>query len=292
MRHIKALLFAAVVFILCSGCGSNQGSPPTINVLNNSYGISLVADGVTDNCAAWAKFQTAVPDYSIAYFPLGRYYVNPAVCPVGFVLKKHLSISGGSSGNWDGSNINNATVFLNTVDLNVEGGTFVRSIAIDARNGVLDANDGVSSGAPSVSAGNTTVEDVLYVGSAANWFAHPVHAILLQSGPKNTVENVRVYYAFHAVAIRATNTNVSNVQTWDVFDVIVKSDTGSGNADNNTVTGLVFDGDPGQAGDCSSQHSPSDSRPLLIRPAISVATIRPIASCLKWTAADRCRALM
>jgi hypothetical protein len=240
-----------LLLLSCCGGGSNQTTvvaPMTINVLNNSYGISLIADGVTDNCAAWAKFQAAVPDYSIAYFPLGRYYVNPAVCPFGFVLTKHLSISGESSGDWDGSNINNATVFLSTVNLNMQAGTFVRSIAVDARNGVLDANDGVSSGAAAVSAGNTTVEDVLYVGSAANWFAHPVHAILLQSGPNNSVENVRVYYAFHAVAIRATNTNVSDVKTWDAVDVIVKSDAGSGNADKNTLNGLVFDGEAGQAG--------------------------------------------
>jgi hypothetical protein len=203
---------------------------------------------MTDNCAAWASFQTAVPDYITAYFPQGRYYVNPTQCPSGFVLNKHISILGASSGNWDGSNITSATVFLNPVTLNVLGGTFVRSIAIDARNGVLDANDGVSSGAAATSAGGTTVEDVLYVGSAANWFAHPVHAVLLQSGPNNTVQNIRVYYAFHAVAIRAANTNVSNVNAWDAVDVVVKSASASGNADNNTLSGLVFDGDPGQGG--------------------------------------------
>jgi len=256
MSH-RIILFAAVLSLFFFGCGtsgsptlptSGSPTPPAVNVLDNAYGISLIADRLTDNCTAWANFQAAVPDYTTAYFPQGTYYVNPVTCPSGFVLTRHISILGESSGEWDGSNINNATVFLNPITLNLQGGTSVRSIAIDARNGVLDANDGISSGAAATSAGGTTVEDVLYVGSAANWFSHPVHGVLLQSGPNNTVQNIRVYYAFHGVAIRASNTVVSNIKTWDVIDVIVKAYNGSGNANNNTLNGLEFDGDSGQGG--------------------------------------------
>jgi hypothetical protein len=132
--------------------------------------------------------------------------------------------------------------------LNVVGGTFVKSVAFDARLGVLDANDGISSGATSTSAGGTTIDNVLYIGSPTNWLAHPVHAILLQSGPNNRVQNIRVFYAFHAVAVRASNTFISNVSTWDVVDVIVKADKGSGSAENNNIKELRFDGDPGQGG--------------------------------------------
>jgi hypothetical protein len=196
----------------------------------------------------WGELQSAVPVLSTIYFPKGRYYVDPKACPFGFVLSKRISILGESSGIWDGTNISDATVFLNPITLNVVGGTFVKSVAFDARPGLLGANDGISSGAPSTSAGGTTIDNVLYVGSPTDWLAHPVHAILLQSGPNNIVQNVHVYYAFHAAAIRASNTFISNVSTWDVVDVIVKANAESGNAENDSIEGLSFDGDPGQGG--------------------------------------------
>jgi len=240
-----------VLFISCScGSGNGDGSQPsiTIDVLHNNYGVTLVADGVTDNCQAWEQFQAAVPDFSTAYFPVGRYYVDPTACPYGFVLTKHISILGESSGTWDGANLNDATVFLNPITLNVQPDTSVRSLAFDARNGILGANEGVSSGAASTTAGGTTIEVILYVGSAANWYSPPVHAVLLQSGPNNTVRNIRVYYAWHAVAIRASNTQVSNVVTWNTFDIVVKSAADSGDAKKNTLSDLTFDGDPGLGG--------------------------------------------
>jgi len=230
---------------------AHASSQQVVDVTNNNYGVQIIPDGVTDNCQAYADLQARVPDYVTFYHPAGYYYVSPANCPSGIVLSKHISILGESSGSYDkvGDMISpGTTVFLSPIVLNEYGGTSVRSVALDARNGVLDMNNGISTGAPSTLAGSTVISDVLYVGSSVTYFVHPVHAILLQSGPGNTVTNVRVYYAFHAVADRTSNSFIANIYTWNCFDVVVKSYSGSGSADGNTLEGLTFDGDPGAAG--------------------------------------------
>jgi len=221
-------------------------APVLVNVLNNGVGVTLFSDGITDNYAAWRQLQNAVPAGTALFFPKGRYYVDPAKSPFGWVLLKPFVLEGESSGSFDGTAINDATVFLNPIVLNLHAGSQVMHLAVDTRSLGADYDaSGVSSGAAIAgTAMNMRVDDVLYVGQG---FANPAHGVLVQSGSNNQVSNIRAYNGFHAVAIRSPGTDVSNVYGYNSFDIVVKAAAPSGDVYNVTLSNIRCEGDP--AGD-------------------------------------------
>ncbi len=232
-------------------------APPVINVLDNSYGIVLFNDGVTDNYEAWSQLQNAVPAGAALYFPKGKYFMDPVRSPFGWVLRRPFVLEGESSGSFDGTTVTDATLFLNPINLfNMEGSQVVH-LAIDTRGlGESYSSDGISSGtAEAGNPMNVRIDDVLYVGQGG---ANPGHGVLIQSGPANQVSNIRAYYAFHAVAVRSANTNVSNIYAFDSFDVVVKSAAASGDVHDVTLANITCEGTDISPG-CITQVESTDS---------------------------------
>jgi hypothetical protein len=190
----------------------------------NVLGYGLKNDGVSDNCAAFADMQAVLTSPFSLYFPSGSYAVDQGNCPYGFVLSKDDTSLFFEPG----------AVFLAPLVSAPVARVKVSGLKTDCTTWT-GACDGISSGAADVSYGEWTVEDYTYVGPV-NYTANPSHAVLLQSGPNNTIENIRVTNAFHGVAVRSSNTSVHNVSCVDCTDVIVKSGPGSGSVENVSVS--------------------------------------------------------
>lgn len=212
-----------------------------VSVVKNDYGITLANDG-SDNATRWEKLQSAVPEGATLFFPKGTYHNSSEF---GFVLNKTLHIEGEASGNYDGTTVREAALFTVPITLNNHAGSSVKHVAFDVRNSSV--SDGVSSGSNTTVAGNMQVHDILYVGSG---MTNPAHAVLIQSGPTNTVSMIRAYNAFHAVAVRSSNTTVSDVTATDSFDVIVKSASGSGSVSGVSLTNINCLGSAGTYDGC------------------------------------------
>lgn len=225
---------------------TNVSTGTVVNVLANSYGFSLVADGVTDNCAAMNSLMSAVlaahPSGGIAYyFPAQAsiYHFNPANCTFGVVLNgDNIGIVGDPSPYYDGTTMHGSVLDV-PINANSHKGNFVLHMATDCRAmGATTPCDGISSGNAVTTGGGLVVDDYAYVGT---YTTNSAHAVLTQSGPDSRITNVRAYSAFHGVAVRSPRTNVSNIHLTDTFDFVVKSDVGSGSVWAVNVSNLVCD---------------------------------------------------
>jgi hypothetical protein len=229
----------------------HRRNPPMINVQVNHY-RQLTANGETDQCGNYAALMAAVPDGSTLYWPVGTdgacYHFDETSCPSGVVFLKHLNYIGGGSGrfNKDTNALAGAACIDTTIDQNNFGG-IIAHIAVDCRHSTLVECTGFASGGTVGTAPPSTYLDLLYIGSSRNYLTNPAHGFLVQSGPGNSLSNLRAYYAFHCVAVRSSDTVIDSPYCWDGVDFITKSAAGSGAVNNVRWINVVSEGDAGLA---------------------------------------------
>lgn len=265
----RKLIFTALCCIigLLASCGVGPGQ---ISVLSNQYGVVLLNDG-SDNASRWQHLQAAVPSGAALYFPKGNYHNSSAF---GWVLNKSLKIVGESSGSYDGTSVTGAALFLDPITLNDNFGSSVAHVAIDVRSSAF--SDGVSSGSAITTSGGMQVDDILYIGTG---LVNPGHAVLMQSGPINTVTNVRAYDAFHVVAVRSSTTTVSKVYALDSYDVIVKSASSSGSVQGVSLTNVTCAGD-GDHNGCQIRVESDDPNVMTSGVMLNGMTCNDVSWCL------------
>lgn len=217
----------------------DQRTKNSTNVTANSYGFALVADGTTDNCSNFNSLVTAVPAGTVLYFPPAAskyHFVGTCSSSNGLVMTKRLGIVGGGRGYWDGTTFQGGTLIDAPIALNLNPGSFVSDLAIDISSQSTYV-DCISSGA--AQAGTSMNMAVSNVNCKGRGSANPGHGVLMQSGPRNTIENISVYQMYHCWAVRSPLTTVNRTYCEDNTDAIVKSDTGSGPVDDVNVSNVI-----------------------------------------------------
>lgn len=160
----------------------------------------------------------------------------------------NISLIGSGQPYFDGTNLIGGTIIKGRINCAGKRGAKVKNLGVDVRS--TAQVDAVTADAATV--GTAAIyqefESLILIGKGPVG-ANQGHGILCSTGGGNTIRNCKFYYWFHGVALRCSNSIVSDCYFFNCLSdsVIVKGDTGSGDAWNNTISNLVIDGDGSNA---------------------------------------------
>lgn len=200
--------------------------------------VLLVDPGFTTASAAAKRYTTISAAMSAASAGT-MILVAPGVYSENITFSQNdikLVGSGAAGYNSSGSSFGVGTIINGRVNLNSKVRCAVRDLTVNVSGSLLDGiiSDFTTSSTPMYA----ELRNLVIVGSGPT---AAVHGILLQTGGQNTIDNVRVYKIGHGIAIRSAYNNVSNIyaENCALSAIIVKSDTGSGNAESVNIFNVV-----------------------------------------------------
>src|ERR1035441_7734877 len=224
----------------CVGCGGGSGRlTNTIDVTANT--ISDLPNNGSDMCAAWTALLAGAPADAIFYVPDGVYYTtcsggNNVSQSAHFVCQSPGVLNSGKTAIVGGAVFKQQIAFNNAPG-SVENCGF-DTIASGLAGGT--SNNGVVSNG---TAGNMTVSGNQYVGCNGTAGCNAAHAYVMQGGPHNRLTNNSAYYAYHCAASRSSDTIVDGLYCFDPADVVLKSDTSTGNVNANHFSNITIEMD-------------------------------------------------
>ena len=153
----------------------------------------------------------------------------------------NVTLIGSGQPYYDGTNLIGGTIIIGLIDCDGKRGTTIKDLGVDIRT--TAQVDAISS--DNSAAGTTAIyqefHNLILIGRGSDAAGH---GILCQTGGGNVIRNCKFYTWTHGVALRCSNSIVSDCYFYNCLgdSVIIKSDTGSGNAWNNTITNCIIDG--------------------------------------------------
>jgi hypothetical protein len=163
------------------------------------------------------------------------------------VSQSNVLLVGAGAPSWDGSNLSGGTILIGQINVNTKTGFACRDLGIDIRTTAFV--DAIASGNAVTTAGYGDFRNLVCVGKGSVVSGDRGHGILCTSGGNNIVNACKFYSWYHGVGLRCADSTVSDCYFSQCLSdaVIIKGDTGSGNAWRNAVTNCVIDGDPASA---------------------------------------------
>lgn len=182
-----------------------------------------------------AALNAATPGTTILVAP-GSYTENLTFGDAG------VTLMGAGQPHFDGTDLVGGTILLGTIDCNGKVGARIEDLGLDIRAATGD--DAITSGTASATAIYQEFRNLILIGKGSGTVGDRGHGILCQSGGGNVVRNCKFYSWYHGVALRCSNSIVADCYFKSCLSnsVIIKSDTGSENAWNNTVANCIIDG--------------------------------------------------
>lgn len=152
-----------------------------------------------------------------------------------------IKLIGGGQPYFASSVLLDGTVIEGVIDCDDNVGITIRDLGVDIRD--TAEIDGIKSGGLDDGVFDLTVINCTLVGIAGGG-AGAGHGILCQTGGRNKIRGCSIYHFYHGIALRCSFSIVSDCYIYgsQSNSVIIKSETGSGNAIHNTVTNCVLEG--------------------------------------------------
>lgn len=221
---------------------ARDGYSVLLDRVRRSYLISnvLLVDAGFTSDSAGAKRYTTIGAAMAAAAAGAVILVAPGVYSesVTFAQNDIKLIGTGAAGyNSSTTSFGTGTIINGRINLNSKVRCSVRDLTVNVSGSLLDGI--ISDFTTGSTAMFAEIRNVVIVGSGPS---AAVHGVLLQTGGQNIVDNVRVYNIGHGVAIRSSYNNVSNIyaENCKLSAIIVKSDTGSGDATNVNLFNVVI----------------------------------------------------
>lgn len=143
----------------------------------------------------------------------------------------NITLKGLGMPHFDGTDLIGGVIIEGQINCNGKIGATVKQLGVDIRANALD--DAIIGGS---SAGTSPLhqrfENLIVIGKGSVTAGDRGHGILCQSGSYNHITNCVLYYWYHGVALRCSYSTVTGCNFYNCFSdaVIIKSDTGSGDA--------------------------------------------------------------
>lgn len=201
----------------------------------------LMVDPAFNEVAALKRFQTisaamtaATAGCEIRVAP-GVYVENVTFTQPG------IKLIGGGQPYFASSVLQDGTIIEGVIDCDDNVGLTIRDLGVDIRD--TAEIDGIKSGSLDDGIFDLTVINCTLVGIAGGG-AGAGHGILCQTGGRNKIRGCSIYHFYHGIALRCSFSIVSDCYIYgsQSNSVIIKSESGSGNAIHNTVTNCVLEG--------------------------------------------------
>jgi len=200
--------------------------------------FGAVADGVTDNTSAYNAAMNYMNEGQTLFFPSGSWKGNITL------TKDAISIVGSGMPYYENGAevLVGGTIIIGFINLNDKPNASVSNLGID-QTGTLDI-DGITAGDNSLAVPlYQSFKDISILGRGYTGVspATSTHGMKLESGTDVFVDNVKIYKFAHGVAVKTSNSNISNIYTEDVIydSVIVKSDTAHPLVENVNINNVV-----------------------------------------------------
>ena len=155
------------------------------------------------------------------------------------ILQDDTKIIGSGAALWNSgtSTFGVGTIVTGKIDLNSKKRAMIADLTVNVSGALLD---GITSG--NVMGGSPLyheIRNVTIVGSGVGALAH---GFVCQAGSHITIRNVKVFQIGHAIALRCSYVNLSDVyvELAALSSVIVKSDTGSGDASHVNIGNVII----------------------------------------------------
>jgi hypothetical protein len=161
------------------------------------------------------------------------------------VSQANISLLGAGAPYFDGTNLIGGTIVKGRINCAGKRGVKIKNLGVDIRaTGQIDAiaADAATVGATAI---YQEFENLILIGKGSTAAPLYGHGILCATGGGNTIRNCKFYNWFHGVALRCSNSLVSDCYFYSCLSdaVVIKGDAGSGNAWNCSVTNCILDGD-------------------------------------------------
>lgn len=156
----------------------------------------------------------------------------------------NITLRGSGTPHFDGTNLVGGTIILGSIDCDGKVGAKVLDLGVDIRAAASDNAIESDVSATGTSAIYQEFRNLTLVGKGSSVSGDRGHGILCQTGGGNIVRNCKFFEWYHGVALRCSDSIVSDCYFKSCLSnsVIIKSDTGSGDAWRNTVTNCIIDG--------------------------------------------------
>lgn len=193
-------------------------------------GVYLVDPNFTVNAAAhrYNTIQaavTAAPAGSLIKIASGPYIED-----ITFGQNNVLLVGAGKP-YFDGTDLIGGTIIKGQINCNGKIGATLKDLGVDIRAHAQD--DAIYNSTGGTTPKYQRFENLRVVGKGSATAGDRGHGILLQSGGYNSVTNCDFHLWYHGLAFRCSHSTVTNSRFYSCFSdaVIIKSDTGSEDAD-------------------------------------------------------------
>jgi hypothetical protein len=158
----------------------------------------------------------------------------------------NIKLIGAGRPSWDGSALAGGTIIIGMIDCAAKRGAAVRDLGIDIRT--TAQVDAIESGTTASTTNlGQSFHNIVAIGKGAAVSLDRGHGILNESGSGAMISHCKFYLWYHGIALRCSDATVSDCYFFSCLSdaVVIKSDTGSGNAWRNTITNCIIDGTTG-----------------------------------------------
>ncbi len=232
----KLFQLIAIVIFFCS-CFKNEIDNVNSTNLPLKYisvkNFGVVGDGIADETIAFDKAQDYAYANKIAlYIPNGYYKINLSL------KYDSLIIFGETKPQIKSDSLIKGAVIIGAINAKNKKGIKVMDLGVWSQSDGILTGDGLGNDPL-----NQTYSNIALLGTGYNGYKH---GILCQSGSVITINNFTVAKFFHGIALKASNINVSNVDTYNCgfTSIIIKSDAGANNlVENVKVSNVQIFGD-------------------------------------------------
>jgi hypothetical protein len=156
----------------------------------------------------------------------------------------NITLEGAGAPSYDGTSLSGGTIIMGQIDTNGKMAPTIRNLGVDLRSG--SSVDGINLSANIQAWRYGTFANLTLVGKGGAIAGNQGHGILCANGSGNFISHCRIYSFYHGIALRCSHSTISDCYIYGAQSnaIISKSDTGTGNADHNTMTNIILDGDP------------------------------------------------
>lgn len=234
--------------------------------------VYLVDKNFTDNVAQ-KRFNTILAAISNA--PLGSIIsIAPGVYTENITLTQNGTRLIGSGRPWyDGTNLVGGTLIVGQININGKNGCTIRSLGVDVRTFGLGDRDAIVDNRLTQGDAYNSYIDLSVVGVGLS--SQSGHGILLSGGHKNFVHGCNFFVFYHGLVFRCSDSIASDCYFFACTgnSIIVKSETPSGNALNNTITNCILDGRANDAYFRAGMIRVTSSNPSLVTRNTTISNI-------------------